>query len=278
MSGTRRRRLLLWAALLALALGVLHGIGAGTLGVPLASAADLSTWVDRTPPDVMALALLRLAALACGWYLAVCTLVVALAQPLARPRLAALVARLSPALVRRLASGGGGLGLAAGTLLASVPSTTIATATVAAAPASAATSSAAPPGTGPTAPTATMARVDPGTPGSGGPGAEAATATMTRLPGEDAARPSTPEPPSHSPPPLDPPADEAPARWIVEPGDSFWSIAAAAVAEPGVGRAPDRVVAGYWRRLIEANRDRLLDPGNPDLLVPGQELVLPPPG
>jgi hypothetical protein len=35
-------------------------------------------------------------------------------------------------------------------------------------------------------------------------------------------------------------------------------------------------VGRYWRRLIDTNRDRLVDPGNPDLLVPGQELVLPP--
>jgi nucleoid-associated protein YgaU len=35
-------------------------------------------------------------------------------------------------------------------------------------------------------------------------------------------------------------------------------------------------VGRYWRRLIDANRDRLVDPGNPDLLLPGQELVLPP--
>ena len=39
----------------------------------------------------------------------------------------------------------------------------------------------------------------------------------------------------------------------------------------------DRQVIGHWRRLVEANRARLLDPGNPDLLMPGQALILPDP-
>ena len=35
-------------------------------------------------------------------------------------------------------------------------------------------------------------------------------------------------------------------------------------------------VADYWMTLIEANRRRLHDPANPDLLFPGQTLDLPP--
>jgi nucleoid-associated protein YgaU len=38
-----------------------------------------------------------------------------------------------------------------------------------------------------------------------------------------------------------------------------------------------RQVAAYWLVLIEANRDRLVVADNPDLLYPGQVLVLPPP-
>ena len=44
----------------------------------------------------------------------------------------------------------------------------------------------------------------------------------------------------------------------------------------GADEITDAEVASYWRRLIAANEDRLVDPGNPDLLLPGQELVLPP--
>jgi nucleoid-associated protein YgaU len=54
---------------------------------------------------------------------------------------------------------------------------------------------------------------------------------------------------------------------VVERGDSFWSIA--------VEEAGERELVRYWRALIEANRDRLVDPSNPDLLHPGQVLRLP---
>ncbi len=65
------------------------------------------------------------------------------------------------------------------------------------------------------------------------------------------------------------------ATWVVEPGDSLWRIADDVVrtARP---RASDRTVTGYWRSLVDANRAQLVDPRNPDLLVPGQQLALPP--
>ena len=59
----------------------------------------------------------------------------------------------------------------------------------------------------------------------------------------------------------------------VAPGDSFWTIAADAVAGAGL---PDAVVAQYWEALMDANADRLVEPGNPDLLHVGQDLILPP--
>ena len=58
--------------------------------------------------------------------------------------------------------------------------------------------------------------------------------------------------------------------WVVDAGDSFWSI-----AEDVVG-AGDRTQA-YWERLIAVNRGRLAVPDQPDLLFPGQRLTLPPP-
>src|SRR5262245_14646998 len=118
---TGRWRLLAWSAALAVGLRALHALGAGTLGIPLTSATDLSAWLDRTPPEAMALALVRLAALATGWYLAVCTLILALTRPFGRSRVAAAAARATPAVVRRVVSGGGGLGLAAGALLGALP-------------------------------------------------------------------------------------------------------------------------------------------------------------
>ena len=59
-------------------------------------------------------------------------------------------------------------------------------------------------------------------------------------------------------------------------GDSFWSIAAQHVRS-ATGLAPsDAEVAPYWRVLIEANRDHLVVPGEPDLIHPGQVFTLPP--
>ena len=40
--------------------------------------------------------------------------------------------------------------------------------------------------------------------------------------------------------------------------------------------AAERTVTRYWRALIDANRANLVDSGNPDLFVPGQQLTLPP--
>jgi len=37
----------------------------------------------------------------------------------------------------------------------------------------------------------------------------------------------------------------------------------------------DAEVEPYWRRLIDLNRSRLVDPGNPDLIFPTQVFDLP---
>lgn len=62
-----------------------------------------------------------------------------------------------------------------------------------------------------------------------------------------------------------------PEHHVVQPGEHFWSIAEQVVAD----RSLAEPVGWYWRRLVDANRDRLVDPDDPDLLHPGQELVLP---
>ena len=79
------------------------------------------------------------------------------------------------------------------------------------------------------------------------------------------------------PPPAPEPAPAAEQTHIVAVGDSFWSIAEHQVTIR-LGRTPiDAEVLEPWLTLIDANRDRLLDPDDPDLLHPGQVLRLPNP-
>jgi hypothetical protein len=65
------------------------------------------------------------------------------------------------------------------------------------------------------------------------------------------------------------------AEITVAVGDSFWSIAAAVLREAEPGVPTEARIAAYWRTLVAANHDRLVVPGEPDLLHPGQRLRLP---
>jgi len=100
-------------------------------------------------------------------------------------------------------------------------------------------------------------------------------------------RPSpTGPPPPPPPPPTEPPsspAGEAPSttRPAAEhrsvTGERMWGLARAQLAAAW-GRPPSaEEVAPYWLALVEVNRDRFLDPADPDLIVPGQLWRLPPP-
>lgn len=129
----------------------------------------------------------------------------------------------------------------------------------------------------------TMQVLTPSEPRPGSPAAEPRTSiplapTTTAPP---APVPSTdPAPiPSTEATPV-PETDQSPSpssthRYVVQPGDHLWSIAERAVTLDGT-TAEAAVVARYWRALIDANRDRLVDPADPDLILPGQELELPP--
>jgi DNA-binding SARP family transcriptional activator/nucleoid-associated protein YgaU len=71
---------------------------------------------------------------------------------------------------------------------------------------------------------------------------------------------------------------DRPSEVVIEPGDNIWHLAEARL-DSDLGREPsDDEVAPYWREVVAANDDRLVQPGNPDLVVPGQVLVLPPTG
>jgi nucleoid-associated protein YgaU len=262
-------RLAAWTALLLVLGRVILALGQGSLAVPLTSLDDLRRWVDDTPPGDMAVALLRLGALALiGYLLAATALVVVAALVRARP-LSAVADRVTPGVLRRLATRGGGIGLALGSLAGAVPVPHgpggPAPATVAAADAPAA---------------ATMTRV-PIDPAGTRPLAAGIASDTGGLHSATMIRDSGPDPPSttmiraDTSPPALPAVDDS--AWVVTFGDSFWSIAADVLTAPGGPPPTERDISRYWRRLVDANRAGLVDPGNPDLLVPGQRLTIPPP-
>lgn len=65
------------------------------------------------------------------------------------------------------------------------------------------------------------------------------------------------------------------AWWTIRSGDNLWAVADETLRARW-GRVPtDQEVDGYWRHLIQENLDRLVHPGQPDLVYPGQVFLLP---
>ncbi|MDF1596709.1 MAG: LysM peptidoglycan-binding domain-containing protein [Acidimicrobiia bacterium] len=79
------------------------------------------------------------------------------------------------------------------------------------------------------------------------------------------------------------PVDSLPANLLfdgsethaVEVGESLWSIAEHRLRLTTGTPPSDAATATYWVELIAANRDRLIS-GDPDLIYPGEVLVIPP--
>lgn len=244
------RRLLvgsLWIAGLVATILVLNRLGSGQLSTPpLLDRAALQLWLDDRDAVVAAFAIVRLIGLALAWYLLVVTVL-------------GLAARLShvPALVR-LAD------------LATLPAVRKILGAVA--------------GVGITASAATLAAAQlfpdqPARPAATGALTDSQV-VLERLPeGDDVILRRLPDA-GEGTATLDvegaPVEEEAPpATWTSAPGDHLWHVAEATLARSW-GRAPtDAEVAPYWTGLIEANRDVLADPDNPDLIHPGQTFRLP---
>jgi LysM repeat protein len=66
------------------------------------------------------------------------------------------------------------------------------------------------------------------------------------------------------------PASEPSERLMVYPGDSFWSVSQRYLGP----QASPQQIADETERIFELNQDRI--GGDPSLLMPGQELLLPP--
>jgi nucleoid-associated protein YgaU len=72
-------------------------------------------------------------------------------------------------------------------------------------------------------------------------------------------------------------AAEEQGTYVVQHGDHLWGIAEAMLAKAWGHQPTDAQIIPYWRHLIETNRAVLVDPGNPDLILPGQTFTVPPP-
>lgn len=75
-----------------------------------------------------------------------------------------------------------------------------------------------------------------------------------------------------------PAADPIAEEVVVETGDSLWEISEDRLAIDLEREPADVETEPYWREVMTANQDRLVDPNNPSLIYSGQVLVLPPTG
>jgi len=219
-------------------------------------------------PLTAALEIIRRVALAGAWYVLGITALSTLTRAVRVDALVALADALTVLPLRGAVRGALGAGLA-GTLVLSAPSLAgagvddppIVTLRRLPAPGAAATTST----------TTTIVLRPPPT-----------TSTTTRPPptwaptwAPNGPPPAAPVRPPRPPavPTLDVTAD-APT-WRVARGQCFWTIAEAVVSARRGRPVLDREIVPYWRLLIAANRSRLRDPANPDLIFPGQVFIVP---
>lgn len=244
-TATRRLALLAWIAALGGALAALLQLGTDSTGFPPATPDAWGDWIASTEETRLVASVARTVAVALVVYLLAVTVVQLVSARTRRPsrrttrdaRRVGAAPRLAPSFVVTLSAA----------VVTSSP--------VLAADANAPGGSVVTPGMG-----ARMERVSPEPP---------APAEATELPWADDAAPSTAEPV----------VPDAPREWLVRPGDHLWRIAEEALARANGLADPTSLrevdVHRYWLALIDANRDRLVDRANPDLIIPGQRFVLP---
>lgn len=259
-----------WVAGLGATIVACHALGAGPLaGPPLLRPSAWPTWLAGRDPAVAAMSIVRLGVLGAAWYLAALTALAAGGRALGSARTVAAAVRVAPLPARRVLVAALGAGVLLASAVRARPATVAVGGTILAAA-----------DAGP-APTRTLRRLDGPAPVSPPPTASPALPPppQAAAPPTTKAAPRAPSPPATPAPPVaaEPPTTRVGDEWVVRPGEHFWSIARAHLAEAW-GREPTvREVGRHWRALVAANRDRLADPANPDLIFPGQHLRLPPP-
>ncbi len=264
----RSARTASWLLFVGLCACALHIAGTGRLAPPPASAGGLLDWVDARTPFAAAVGLVRLAAEATAWYVLAVSVVRVSAAWSGGAALVRVADALTLPVLRGVLSTTMGVGLVVTPTLAPAvsPGAAVAGASLTGDDVSGARVGG----------TATMRPVTQAPPEVGRP---TGTATMRpHISARDETEPDDGDPDDTVPAPAGP-AARAPvaSTWTVDRGECFWSIAADIVAQHRGRAVSDADVAQYWRRLIEVNRSRLVDPDDPDLLHPGQVLEVPAP-
>jgi hypothetical protein len=242
---SRTRAALALPALLtcqALVVAALHRLGAAG---PIALPQDPVLWLRTGAPEDVVVAALRLVALGLAWWLLGSTALYTAARLAGWRGAVGLLGRALPTAVRRVADRAVALSVSATLALPALP---------------AAAALAPPEIIVPPPPAATV-----------GPAGDALGPVPA--PGLPATAPS-----------MEPGVEGGPAPsprdgiHVVAPGEHLWSIAAQSLAAArGVPPAtlPERDVAAHWVAVVAAN-EGALPSGDPDLVHPGDEVVLPP--
>lgn len=288
-------------AVVAMAVGVIAAIG-----LPAVEWADVLGWLRRHPPELVAAAVVQLAMLVTAWWVLASTTLYLAARALRLPRAVGAIEWVTLPAVRRMADRAAAVSLMGSTVVGGAvgPAVAVESSDPPPTPAAAETVEV----DGPLEPALPPPSVgDPlAAAGDGGGGQQPAAASgnepsdaagdtdqdrdsnrdrdgdgdpgARRSQGEPDARSEALAPPSpDGPDPADKLDDDlavAGERYRVQPGDHLWAIAKQALSDAW-GRAPSvEEVDGYWRELIAANRDRLTS-GDPDLIYPGEHLVVP---
>jgi hypothetical protein len=285
-----RTGLALWVGALVVGIASFHAIGDGPLAAPPIDPAGWLAWAEGRDPLVATFAVLRLLVLALSWYLVGATSIGILARALRAASLIRLADALTVPALRRVLQTALGVSLATAMVASSVP---------ASAPAARETSAVDLRTAGDDAVAAvgssvevtlaalgeedqitlehveddarpfSLSLLDRARAAEAAADGRTATESAASEPADTAGGESrgTPRPPSITA-----------AEHVVVAGESFWTIADEVLTDR-LDRTPTEAeTAAYWERLVLANRDRLVDRDNPDLIFPGQSLSVPPSG
>ncbi|MGH9247002.1 MAG: hypothetical protein ACRD29_22325 [Acidimicrobiales bacterium] len=284
-TGARRRltRAVASFAVLAAVIWLLHRLNRGALAAPpFGSLDELREWFDTRDAATAVFAMVRIVALVMAWYVLVVLALGALARLLRAGWLAHIIDIVSIPMLRRAAATLAGASVLSSGALGTMATTAFADTGAAATATHTAKESGSGPGSGPAAPSESLVALDDAVrPTERLVTLDAAAAPTETLVVLDEAEGAEGEATMRVVPAdktRAPAAEPGPAleTWIIEPGEHLWAVAESHLTEAW-GRPPtDAEITPYWRQIVEHNRGRLPDPSNPDLVVPGLTIELPP--